>query len=63
MATMFTPAIDLFEDDLEEVQEPEGRGDDREIGYVPDAFPDENGTWDAASVATSANAWNAVLGW
>ena len=67
MATMWTPPIDLYEEDREPATS--GR-DDREMGFTltPDptglqTHPRENGDWDDTAVHAGEERWGSVLGW
>ena len=67
MATMWTPPIDLYDED----QTPATSGrDDREMGFtlppeitVPETHPRENGEWDDVAVHAGEERWGSVLGW
>jgi hypothetical protein len=67
MATMWTPPIDLYDEDR--VAAPSGR-DDREMGFSlppdhtgPETHPRENGDWDDTAVHAGEERWGSVLGW
>lgn len=62
MATMFTPPIDLYEDETQEGRDPVR--DDREVGFaIQHAFPVENGERDEPAVEAGETRWGSVLGW
>ena len=67
MATMWTPPIDLYDEDRP-VQTPDR--DDREIGYAlppeaaePETHPRDNGDLDDRAVSAGEERWGSVLGW
>ena len=70
MATMWTPLIDLEEDDRQATRAT-GR-DDREIGFAMpeepepqhlETHPRANGDLDGEAVSRGEEAWDSVLGW
>ena len=68
MATMWTPPIDLYDEDR---TVPTTGRDDREIGFSlpeeehagPETHPRENGEWDDVAVHAGEERWGSVLGW
>jgi hypothetical protein len=61
MGTMHTPPIDLYDMDARDGLEP--GTDDRETGFVLDAFPDDNGDRDQPAVDAGERKLHTVLGW
>jgi hypothetical protein len=67
MATMWTPPIDLY-DEEQAAEAPMGR-DDREIGFSlppapgPETHPRDNGDVDVTAVRAGKERWGSVLGW
>ena len=61
MGTMFTPPIDLYDEETTEARDP--LRDDREVGFAAHAFPDANGDRDEHDIEHGTDKLHAVLGW